>query len=71
MTDADLFEHIWEQLEELDGPGDPSDELVECLLAVPEGVSQEQFDRVLGDVEAARDGDLPSGALDNKAERVH
>jgi hypothetical protein len=57
MDYAELYNYIWDQLEELDGSGDPSDELV-SLLVRPEGVDQERFDAVLGQVERDRDADF-------------
>jgi hypothetical protein len=62
VSDEDLYEHIWTQLAELDDPGpagisDPSDEMIETALAVPAGVSDEQFSRVLSQVESDRDRD--------------
>jgi hypothetical protein len=62
MSDADLYEHLWTQLDDVDDPGpagisDPSEEFIETLLAVPDGVSEEQFSRVLSQVEADRDRD--------------
>ena len=46
MSDADLYEFICRQLEEVDdGEGG------ETLLSIPDGVSAEQFERVLAQVE--------------------
>jgi hypothetical protein len=57
VSDADLYEFLWTQFYELDGPGDPSPEFVDAVLAIPDGVSDGQFSRVLGEVERDRDGE--------------
>lgn len=50
MSDEDLFEHIWTQLDELGGE--------DGVISKPEDVSDEQFERVLGEVEEASQGDI-------------
>ena len=54
MSDDELYTTIWEQMDDLDDVGE--NDIV--LLCVPDGVSDERFDKVCAEVAFDRDAEI-------------
>ncbi len=54
MSDDELYTSIWEQMDDLDDVGE--NDIV--LLCVPDGVSDERFDKACAEVAFDRDAEI-------------